>query len=200
MSLKTKVKVGNITNLSDARYCAGMGVDMLGFAIGKADGQGVGATKFKEITDWIAGPEFILELPEGAIIDISEKYNVSLIELSASEISKLNLLKSGQHFIVRIDLNDWEQHRNDLLQNMDVIKYVVVTNAHRLNDHDVKSIVVEIASDFSVLLGFEIKVQLLDEYLGWPIAGLALTGSEETSPGIKDYDHLSSILEKIEVE
>ena len=82
MSLKTKVKVGNITNLSDARYCAGMGVDMLGFAIGKADGQGVGATKFKEITDWIAGPEFILELPEGAIIDISEKYNVSLIELS----------------------------------------------------------------------------------------------------------------------
>ena len=29
MPLKTFVKVGNITNLSDARYCAGMGVDML---------------------------------------------------------------------------------------------------------------------------------------------------------------------------
>jgi phosphoribosylanthranilate isomerase len=31
MPLKTFVKVGCITNLSDARYCAGMGVDMLGF-------------------------------------------------------------------------------------------------------------------------------------------------------------------------
>jgi phosphoribosylanthranilate isomerase len=200
MSLKTKVKVGNITNLSDARYCAGMGVDMLGFAIGETDGQGVGATKFKEITDWISGPEFILELPEGAIDGISEKYNVSLIELHASEISKPNLLKSGQQFIIRIDLSNWKQYQKDLLQNIDAIKYVIVANSHSLNDHEAKSIVAEMAVDFSVLLGFEIKVQLLDEYLRWPIAGLALNGSAETSPGIKDYDHLSSILEKLEVE
>ena len=195
-----KVKVGNITNLSDARYCAGMGVDMLGFAIGKVDGQGVDSTKFKEITDWISGPELILELLEGAVDGISEKYNVSLIELSASEISKLNSLKSGQHFIIRIDLNDWKQHQKDLLKNIDVIKYLIVTNSHNLNEHEVKGIVGEIASDFSVLLGFEINVRLLEEYLRWPIAGLALNGSEETSPGIKDYDHLSSILEHLEID
>ncbi len=35
MALKTIVKVGNITNLSDARYCAVMGVDMLGFCLNK---------------------------------------------------------------------------------------------------------------------------------------------------------------------
>jgi phosphoribosylanthranilate isomerase len=200
MSLKTKVKVGNITNLSDARYCAGMGVDMLGFAISEADGSGIGTVKFKEITDWISGPELILELPDGAIDDISEKYNVNLIELPASEISKLNSLKSEPHFIIRIDLNNWKHYQKDLLKNIDMIKYVIVSNSHSLNDHEAKSIVSEMAVDFSVLLGFEIKVHLLDEYLRWPIAGLALNGSEETSPGIKDYDHLSSILEKLEAE
>ena len=200
MSLKTKVKVGNITNLSDARYCAGMGVDMLGFAIGGAGGQGVGATKFKEITDWISGPEFVLELPEKTNDGISEQYKVSLIELSASEISNLNLLKSEQHFIIRLDLNNWKQNKKDLLKNIDKIKYVIVTNSLSLNEHEAKRIVAEMAVDFSVLLGFEIPVHLLDDYLRWPIAGLALNGSEETSPGIKDYDHLSAILEKLEIE
>lgn len=200
MSLKTKVKVGSITNLSDARYCAGMGVDMLGFAISEVEGHGIGATKFKEITDWISGPEFILELPEWAVDDMFKKYDVSLIELSASEISKLNSIKSEQHFIIRIDLNNWKQYQYDLLTNIDKIKYVIVINSHSLNDTEVKSIVAEIALDFSVLLGFEINVQRLEDYLRWPIVGLALNGSEETSPGIKDYDHLSSILEKLEIE
>ena len=200
MSLKTKVKVGNITNLSDARYCAGMGVDMLGFAIGEVDGQGVGATKFKEITDWISGPEFVLEIPKGAVDGMSKKYSIDLIEFPVEEISNLSLLKSRQHYLIRIDLTDWKHYQKDLLKNIDLIKYVIVTNSRSLNEHEAKSIVTEIASDFSVLLGFEIRVQLLDEYLRWPIAGLALNGSEETSPGIKDYDHLSSILEKLEVE
>ena len=31
--LKTLVKVGEINNLSDARYSAGMGVELLGFAL-----------------------------------------------------------------------------------------------------------------------------------------------------------------------
>lgn len=200
MSLKTKVKVGNITNLSDARYCAGMGVDLLGFNISEVNRQGIGASRFKEITDWISGPEFVLELPEGSVDGISEKYNVSLIELSASEISKLNSLKSEQQFIIRIDLHDWKQHKKDLLRNIEAIKYLIVFNSHSFHDHEMKSIVTEIASDFSVLLGFEINVQLLDEYLRWPIAGLALNGTEETSPGIKDYDHLSSILEQLEID
>jgi phosphoribosylanthranilate isomerase len=31
--LTKTVKISNVTNLSDARYCAGMGVEMLGFSI-----------------------------------------------------------------------------------------------------------------------------------------------------------------------
>ena len=37
MALSTIVKVGSIRNLSDARYCAGMMVDVLGFSINPND-------------------------------------------------------------------------------------------------------------------------------------------------------------------
>ena len=41
--LKTLIKVSNINNLSDARYCAGMGVEMLGFSMDE-----LSIEKFKE--------------------------------------------------------------------------------------------------------------------------------------------------------
>ena len=199
MSLKTKVKVGNITNLSEARYCAGMGVDMLGFKIGENNGQ-ISPDKFRKITEWISGPEFVLEFADGLPDQALEKNNVTLAELHYSEISKLNFLKSGQHCIITIDLKEWKQNQSDLLKYIDSIKYLLVTNSHALTFLELKGIVVEMANHFDVLLGVDVNIGLLDDYLSWPIAGLALNGSEETSPGIKDYDHLSSILERLEVD
>ena len=58
MSLKTFVKVGNITNLTDARYCAGMGVNQLGFNV---EDPNFTVEKFKEITGWLEGIEYVAE-------------------------------------------------------------------------------------------------------------------------------------------
>ena len=199
MSLKTKVKVGNITNLSDARYCAGMGVDMLGFTISEVDGQGIGTTKFKEITDWISGPEFVLEIKDDPTNLSIEKYRTDLLELPASRISFLSSSKQ-EKFIISIDIADWPTYREDLLVNRSQINYLLLTNPADIEISHVKRMVEEIALDFPILLGVNIKFDLLGEYLSWPILGIALNGSEETSPGIKDYEHLSSILEKLEVD
>ena len=200
MSLKTKVKVGNITNLSDARYCAGMGVDMLGFRISDIEGQGISPIKFKEITDWISGPEFLIEISEAPSEAMSEKYKVDMFELPVSKIACQDLVNQKQNFIISIDLLEWATFQNDLVKNRNKIRYVLVTNSSNLDRAAIKNIVSVIAIHFSVLIGFAIDVQLLDEYLSWPIAGLALNGSEETSPGMKDYDHLSSILEKLDID
>ena len=61
MALTTIVKVGNITNLSDARYCAGMGVDMLGFCFEKKSEQYIDPESYKEIIGWISGPQLVGE-------------------------------------------------------------------------------------------------------------------------------------------
>ena len=61
MALKTLVKVGNISNLSDARYCAGMGVDMLGFRVISGQEHYVSPELFKEIRGWFSGPSVVAE-------------------------------------------------------------------------------------------------------------------------------------------
>ena len=199
MSLKTKVKVGNITNLSDARYCAGMGVDMLGFRISEPNGQ-ISLVKFKEITDWISGPEFIAELSESPSDQWQEIPGINLIEIPVSKISGLNSGKPRQATIVSLGFHEWQVCKDALLKHKASIKYLLVNNFSGITNNQAKIIVTEMSTIFPVLLGGEMKVELLDEYLNWPIEGLALNGSEETSPGIKDYDHLSSILEKLEVD
>jgi len=55
--LKTKVKVSKVTNLSEARYCAGMGVDFLSFPVSSVDPK-----TYQEITGWVAGPLFGVEI------------------------------------------------------------------------------------------------------------------------------------------
>lgn len=199
MSLRTKVKVGNITNLSDARYCAGMGVDLLGFRISETSGQ-ISSVKFKEITDWISGPEFILELSEIPSIPTPQIEGISFIEIPSSEISNFQTAKLTQELIVSISLLDWRVYKDELLRSKTPIKYLLVNDLSGMSRSEAKKNIAEIATAFPVLLGGEMKVELLDEYLSWPIEGLALKGSDETSPGIKDYDHLSSILEVLEVD
>jgi hypothetical protein len=43
---------------------------------------------------------------------------------------------------------------------------------------------------------YQVSVKEIDSL---PIDGIFLDGNEETSPGIQDYGHLSSILEKLEI-
>jgi len=199
MALKTKIKVGNITNLSDARYCAGMGVDMLGFKINETEGTGISTVRFKEIANWVSGPEFVLEISEFPEYR-SEVNDIGFIELPASRINELNGKGFEGRVIITIDSKDWPAYKKDLLVHKNAITFLLITNTSGIAPKNIKAWVQELAIDFAVLLGGDIRVDELDEYLTWPITGIALNGSEETSPGIKDYDHLSSILEKLEVD
>ena len=61
MALQAPVYAGNITNLGDARYFAGMGVQWLGFQIDPNKKSYLSPQKFKEIAGWVTGPELVLE-------------------------------------------------------------------------------------------------------------------------------------------
>jgi hypothetical protein len=120
MSLKTKVKAGNITNLSDARYCAGMGVDWLSFPAEK-----VNPVKFKEITDWVTGPQFVLEVKSlENSIPVSD-YSVSTLQISFSQLSWINEIP-GKEWMVTIRLSDWIKFESELLAQKKKITQLIV--------------------------------------------------------------------------
>src|ERR1044071_5737472 len=89
MPLKTVVKVGNITNLSDARYCSGMGVDMLGFRVLEGQPNYLSPKLFQEIRGWVTGPKIVAEIygltSPDQLQSIIENYAPDYFELNASE-------------------------------------------------------------------------------------------------------------------
>ena len=64
MALSTIVLVNQISNLSDARYCAGMGVEMLGFSVEENTASYITPEAFKEISGWVAGVKLVGEVEE----------------------------------------------------------------------------------------------------------------------------------------
>ena len=96
--LKTKVKVSAIENLSDARYCAGMGVEWLGFSM-----TDVPLDKFNEIRNWLSGVQIVGEAfncSEDQIITLCESYQPDVLEISSStHLEKIKHLTFGIHLI-----------------------------------------------------------------------------------------------------
>jgi phosphoribosylanthranilate isomerase len=193
MSLKTKVKAGNITNLSDARYCAGMGVDWLGFPADSIDPK-----TFAEITGWVTGPQFVLELSADAIPKSISEYAVDIIQVNYQQLQKREILANHQ-LIVALSITDWNLAKAELIKNKDQIQQILLLNLTGNKTEDV-NILTEIDAHTEVLISLEACPYSLPEILDFPITGINIAGNNELKPGLKDYTELAEVLEQLENE
>lgn len=190
MALTRFVKVGNISNLSDARYCAGMGVDMLGFRTVEGQDNFIAPKQFQEVRGWVTGPKVVAEIygfnDQNDIHLILENYRPDLLELSVAELDKLG--SSTLPLIVRGSSNDL----GSLLQHplSAKIEYLLLTDFK--NDETVIS-EVPVLFELNGLSLQEVKPDYADY-------GIALNGSPEIRPGLKSYEDLSEILEQLDAD
>lgn len=196
MQQKPVIYVRRITNLSDARYCAGMGVDMLGFVIDPGDVDYVSPSRYQEMIGWIAGPKRVLEIPENILINFDEllgQYKPDLLNISMTTIGRKDL--PILHMILNLsfdELSSYQSLEPNIKANID---YLLINNFHANASalqsffHDAPPIMLLLERDQSQVL------ELLN-HTG--AKGFALQGSRELAPGLKDYDHLSTILEALE--
>ncbi|HEV8514156.1 MAG TPA: hypothetical protein VGQ59_12805 [Cyclobacteriaceae bacterium] len=183
--LITKVKVGQVTNLSEARYCAGMGVDFLSFPISSIDPK-----TYQEITGWVAGPKFGVEVDSENISSIQE-YKTDFIAIN------IDLLESSSGFenlIVSLGVHEWSTKKQSLLLSKGNILYIELKITSL--DENTLGIINDITEDFKILLKPSSKLEL-DRIVKLPIDGLSFDGNAETKPGLKEYP-LSEILERLE--
>jgi phosphoribosylanthranilate isomerase len=179
MSLKVKVKVGRVTNLSEARYCAGMGVDLLGFPVGE---NGLKPEQYRQMIDWVAGPEFVLEVHQSPSLDlryITENYPAHYVEIGLRQLDWLK--DESLQFIVALTTEQWHKLKLDKKN----VKFVEIL--------DWKGEKIE--SNIPVLLSVESLGDVLKTG-----HGISLIGSDEEKPGIKDYSKIADILEALETE
>ncbi|SNS27554.1 phosphoribosylanthranilate isomerase [Belliella buryatensis] len=207
MSLKTFVKISNINNLSDARYCAGMYVNLMGFNLEQNHEDFISPEKFKEITDWLSGLEFVAEFetahPDTILSTIQEYSGIKFIEIQ-EEIHLKMLVNSGYGLILKVTLNE-ESEIDEIIAKADSYKdFEVAIHLHSLSLELKDSVIQkikELSNNCEVLLGFGLEPDTVEEIIkDTGIKGICLQGGHEIKPGLKDFDDLADILEALEVE
>jgi phosphoribosylanthranilate isomerase len=207
MSLKTFVKVSNINNLSDARYCAGMYVNLMGFNLEQNQEDFISPEKFKEITDWLSGLEYVAEFETAhpdTILSTLQRYDgIKFIQIQ-EEIHLKMLVNSGYGLILKITIHEASELDEIIAKSNSYKSFGVVilldSTSLELND-TVANKISELSSKCDVLLGFGLEADTIEKTVNLTgVKGICLRGGHEIKPGLKDFDELADILEALEVE
>ena len=119
MTTKKFIKIRGVNNLSDARYCSGMMVNVIGFNLDTNQKDSVNIDSFKAITKWIQGPQIAGEF-DYMELDLIRNY-LTRIELDIIETSNPSflapLLDTGKEIYIKINLDtmpDEKAHYNKI--------------------------------------------------------------------------------------
>ncbi len=206
MALKTFVKISGVNNLSDARYCAGMLVDIIGFSLDKNDPAYIGTEKFKEITEWLSGVAIAAEFSNSSAAEI--KSVLQDIAVDYVQVTDPSLLPELSHLQVPLILHiDVDQEKDlagiqqKMAEHAAYVSYFVIEGENRSNLSSLQKELLSLAPEYAMLLGFEITENNVHRLIdSTEIKGIALKGGEEIKPGLKDFDELADILESIEID
>ena len=188
------IYVKRITNLSDARYCAGMGADLLGFVASPGHEDYVSPVAFKEIMGWVSGPRRVVELtdlPAGGFDEVISNYSPDLIHISFNVSSSL-IIPDFPFIIEAVDVVGSVSN----LKKLGGTKIEFIVAASSRTDSEILKIK---ALNSNLLIAMGKNEALLAGMLTRTgAAGIVLQGSPELRPGLKDYDHLSTVLEALD--
>jgi phosphoribosylanthranilate isomerase len=192
MSLRTPVKVSKISNLSDARYCAGMGVEMLGFRMIQGQEDYIAPALFQDIRGWISGPKIIAELYGISAIEeielIVQTYAPDLFELHFSDyhtfrdaLSLPCIVKVPHDYLSTITIKN----------NDPKIAFILADETTGCKD---------LGLHYPTLIQISSLEKLHEKLSENCFKGIVLEASKESRPGITNYDVLGEILEALDVD
>lgn len=207
MSLKTFVKISAINNLSDARYCAGMYVNLMGFNLEDHQPNYTSPEKFGEITGWLSGLEYVGEFETAhpdAILEALKNYpQIKYLEIQ-EEIHLKMLVNSSYGLILKQNIKEIDDLENLIAKSQSYSDYDVtlhlVSESLQLDD-SILAKIKTLAEKCQVLLGFGLEANSVENVIEkTKIRGISLQGGDEIKPGLKDFDELADILEALEID
>jgi phosphoribosylanthranilate isomerase len=198
MSLVLPVKLSSVTNLSDARYGAGMGVQLMGFCMSPDNPHRINPEEFTAITGWLSGPEFVGEFDPGTPLDIitatAQAQQVYWVEVHEEDLVK-PLQDAGIKVILAMDMTK----EASLSVTPDYLRVYSQTDSFAVDDY--VDVLKELNKRAPLLLASGLEADKISAwYEASALSGVAVAGGEEIRPGFKDFDALADILEALEVE
>jgi|GEM_PF-2473462 phosphoribosylanthranilate isomerase len=189
MGLKFTVKVSHLSNLSDARFCSGMGVDLLGFGAIPGAEHYMPDAVFQEIRGWLAGPRIVTELygieSPTAIEQVMSTYAPDFVELSIEAYMEMRDALPVQA-IVAVSADSIR-----ILPDRDEkIAYVIADESMQCKD--ITNV------NYPVLIRVTSPDQLHSKIESGCFHGYVVDAPKQTKAGITSYDELGIILETLE--
>lgn len=189
MALATFVKISTVNNLSDARYCAGMDVDQLGFVIEEGEENYVSPKDFKELSEWLSGVMFVGEVSKAStdIKSLLDDYDLDAIQIAHVEQIEEALNTGLQVIFYTADAAT----ANAVHAQYPELAYVLYDgeSAEQIED----------APRTVITNGFEAdNIKSILASHSWK--GIAMTGGDEIRPGYRDFDALADILEALDTD
>lgn len=205
MALRTFVKINGITNLTDARYCSGMYVDLLGFTFEEGADRLVSVTTFKEISGWVSGVDFVAEFEWASSEDIQNNLakcnEIKWLEHKSIK-TLLEFREKGFNLIYKCSLEELAELGQELLDelaNSEIIIHVsdLKSSLSEEDEHKLK----ELGIKQKIILGIGLNASNIERLINdLNLFGISMTGGNEIKPGLMDFNELADILEVLEVE
>lgn len=191
-------KVSGITSLTDARYCAGMGVQYLGILFDESGKGNLERNAFVSISGWIEGPHWVGEY-EGndyrQVLEMAENYGLTLWQINSFELAD-QLLAKGLDVGLKMSAVDFLQGYST--KNERQIAFVQLENMEGELDAETWEKLTATNQTFLVRASSPKDLTFIQQTLSG--AGVCLLSGMEERPGWMDLSGLQDILEMIESE
>lgn len=204
--LTTKVKAGQITNLTDARYFAAMGVDWLGFSLDPAATNHVQPKQMQEMTAWLEGPAIVGEFTMASPQTIRESFeilNLDFIQLghfhqidTAKELSGIPTIKE---FIIE-NTDELNSLTSILTPFLPYVSTLIIdlskNNLSIENEASMMKYLKQICKIYPILLKLNSGAASIGKTIEYirPM-GIEVVGGEEEAVGVKSFDELDELFE-----
>ncbi len=203
-----KVKICGITNLEDARFCAGAGADFLGFIQYPRSPRYVDPETAKEIITWVYGPKavgvFVNEDAE-SVNRTAEAAGFDLVQLHGDEspdvcaqierpvIKAFRIPPETTADEIRAQMEPYREHAAYFL--LDTHHPTLWGGTGETFDWQHAR---ALAADFPIFLAGGLNAQNVEEAVRRvrPL-GIDLSSSLEAHPGKKDFDKLNAFFETV---
>jgi phosphoribosylanthranilate isomerase len=210
--LKLKIKASQITNLTDARYFAAKEVEWLSFNFTENTDNYIEPMRGRAMFDWVEVPHIIGEFggfdaeavnfyaenwglkavqigEKTEVFDVKSDYILKEIVVNPSTTADIlrGPLSASAPIVAAFQLN-FEQN-NITFSDLKSGKYPL-----SIDD------IFGLCQSFKIILNIDFQLVELEDILNLNPYGLALKGGDEERVGVKSFDELDEIFDKLEIE
>jgi len=213
-TLKTQVKAGQITNLTDARYFAARGASWLGFQLDAGGAGQVSPQMFSAIKEWVEGPLFVGTFGASTAAEINETVNLLNLDMiqvglfsGLDDLKQIKTIPVIKEIVVQepSDLTHLEQELE--AYNTFVDSFLLDFGKNGINwemleaQPEILALLSKFCKNFRIILSIVSKpeqtIEIIDKLN--PL-GFNFVGGDEEKVGFKSFEDLDKIFDLLEIE